>query len=605
MNLFSRLLFFLSKREKFEAVGLLLLMLIASVFEAIGIALIFPLIAVISDPEAIRTQESLAYLYSISEFGTVREFMLWLVGVVFAVYLLKYVYLALLYYIQYRYIFRLQEQLSVRLFSAYLRSPYTYHLKKNSAELLRNVNSEVLWIFSGVLIPALTSLIEVMIVVIILAVLVVTSLLPTIAAVAILGGASFGFYLFIRKRAATIGQVQQAYNGEMIKWVNQGLGGIKETKILHRESYFIDAYANNSRGYARAMRYLRTLSEFPRLMIEGLVFGGILLTIGSMLYSSQNVVNIVPTLGLFAMASVRLMPSINRILTGLTSIRYYSASVNKVYSDLVDLEIKDQDRPSKDGFHESPGISFEKEIVIANVSYSYPDSRESSLTDVSLTIERGHSIALVGTSGAGKTTLVDIILGLLTPPAGRVLVDGIDIDLNIADWQKKIGYIPQPIYISDDTIARNVAFGVLDDDISSEKVWRALRAAQLDQFVCELAGGLDSSLGENGISLSAGQRQRIGIARALYNDPEILVLDEATAALDNETELEITKAIVALGRSKTVIAIAHRLSTVKSFDRIYLMKNGAIVAADNFDGLQQSSEEFRRMLDPEKKRENE
>jgi ATP-binding cassette subfamily C protein len=343
------------------------------------------------------------------------------------------------------------------------------------------------------------------------------------------------------------------------------------------------------------MLYLRTFSDLPRLLIEGLVMGSVLLVVGFMLLLKQDMQTLIPTLGLFAMAAVRLMPSMNRILSGLTSARYYSASVNNIYHDLKELE-NVPSSPNERVVSES--FSFNQSIKLENISFRYHGAEKDSLKDVSLTILKGQSIAFVGPSGAGKTTIVDALLGLLEPGSGRVLVDGVNINTNLAGWQQKIGYIPQPIYLSDDTIKRNVAFGVEDDKIDDEQVWTALRAAQLEDFIVSLPDKLDTLVGEHGVRISGGQRQRIGIARALYHNPEILVLDEATAALDNETESEVTKAIEALSGTKTIIAIAHRLTTVRNFDCLFFMKDGKIVDAANFENLLQNNIDFQKMAKP-------
>ena len=571
------------------------MMLLGAVLEATGIALIFPLIALISNPTAIENNGVLNWLYIRSGTRSTDDFLIWMVGLLLVFYVFKYIYLSLLYYSQYWFIFKLQIELSMRLLSAYLHSPYPFHLRRNSAELLRNINADILLIFSGVLVPGFSALIEVLVVCMILLVLLISAPLPTLAATTILGGTSLAFYAFVRKRAARLGKIQQDNLAQMIKWVNQGLGGVKEIKILGREDFFLQAYNKHNIGYGRSMLYLRTFSDLPRLLIEGLVMGSVLLVVGFMLLLKQDMQTLIPTLGLFAMAAVRLMPSMNRILSGLTSARYYSASVNNIYHDLKELE----NVPSSPNERVvSEVFSFNQSIKLENISFRYHGAEKDSLKDVSLTILKGQSIAFVGPSGAGKTTIVDALLGLLEPGSGRVLVDGVNINTNLAGWQQKIGYIPQPIYLSDDTIKRNVAFGVEDDKIDDEQVWTALRAAQLEDFIVSLPDKLDTMVGEHGVRISGGQRQRIGIARALYHNPEILVLDEATAALDNETESEVTKAIEALSGTKTIIAIAHRLTTVRNFDCLFFMKDGKIVDAANFENLLQNNTDFQKMAKP-------
>lgn len=595
-DILRKILFFLSPRDKTLALGVLGLMLIGAVLEATGIALIFPVLALISNPKAIETSVFLKGVYQYFDFQTPNELLVWMVGILLVFYAIKYVYLAGLYYLQYLYIFNLQVKLSNRLLETYVRSPYPFHLRRNSAELLRNVNSDVLWIFSGVLVPAFVGLIEVFVVSIILLVLLYAAPLVTIATIIVLGLTSFSFYYVIRMRAASLGEIQQSTNAEMIKWVNQSLGGAKEIKILGREDYFLEKYNKNNIGYGRSMRYLRTLGDLPRLIFEALLMTSVLLVVGFMLVFGQNLETMIPILGLFAMAAVRLMPSMNRILSGLTSVRYYTASVDRVYQDLK--EFADDSAEAELTVQRDKEISFDKEIELENVSFRYEGAEKLSLTNINLKIPKGSSVAFVGSSGAGKTTIIDVILGLLKPTGGSVKVDGVNINDNSENWQRKIGYIPQPIYLSDDTIRRNVAFGLDDDKIDESQLLEVLEAAQLSEFIENLPAGLDTNVGENGVTISAGQRQRIGIARALYHNPEILVLDEATAALDNKTELEITKAIDALSHSKTILSIAHRLSTVKNFDCLYFMKNGEIVDAANYEDLLLKNTDFQQMVNP-------
>ncbi len=595
-DILRKILFFLSPRDKTLALGVLGLMLIGAILEATGIALIFPVLALISNPKAIETSVFLKGVYQYFDFQTPNELLVWMVGILLVFYAIKYVYLAGLYYLQYLYIFNLQVKLSNRLLEIYVRSPYPFHLRRNSAELLRNVNSDVLWIFSGVLVPAFVGLIEVFVVSIILLVLLYAAPSVTIATIIVLGLTSFGFYYVIRMRAASLGEIQQSTNAEMIKWVNQSLGGAKEIKILGREDYFLEKYNKNNIGYGRSMRYLRTLGDLPRLIFEALLMTSVLLVVGFMLVFGQNLETMIPILGLFAMAAVRLMPSMNRILSGLTSVRYYTASVDRVYQDLK--EFADDSAEAELTVQRDKEISFDKEIELENVSFRYEGAEKLSLINISLKIPKGSSVAFVGSSGAGKTTIIDVILGLLKPTGGSVKVDGVNINDNSENWQRKIGYIPQPIYLSDDTIRRNVAFGLDDDKIDESQLLEVLEAAQLSEFIENLPAGLDTNVGENGVTISAGQRQRIGIARALYHNPEILVLDEATAALDNKTELEITKAIDALSHSKTILSIAHRLSTVKNFDCLYFMKNGEIVDAANYEDLLLKNTDFQQMVNP-------
>lgn len=365
----------------------------------------------------------------------------------------------------------------------------------------------------------------------------------------------------------------------MIKWVNQGLGGVKESRVLGREGYFVDAYRASSAGYARAMRYLATVSQLPRLYLETLVAGGILLLLGVAMARHEGSEVVVPTLALFGAAAFRLLPSVNRIIASITNIRYHESAVEVIHRDMGLMAgagaHREADAPGPGG-----ELQFAHDIELRDVCFQYPESNVTTLNGVSLVILKGSAVALVGPSGAGKTTLVDVLLGLLQPTSGAVLVDGQDVHAHLRSWQRRIGYIPQVIYLSDDTLRRNVAFGVPDPDIDDEKVWKALESAQLAGLVRAWPDGLTAVVGERGVRLSGGQRQRIGIARALYHDPEVLVLDEATSSLDGATERDIMSAIEALAGNKTLIVIAHRLSTVERCDRTYWIRDGRFERAE-------------------------
>lgn len=592
----SKLLFLFNSREKLLAIGLFVAMFVGAVLEATGIALIFPVITLVNNPDVALTNPTLRWAYDFSGSRSFDEFSFRVVLTILGVYLFKYVYLAFLYNVQYRFITARQTSLSARLFKAYLHSSYPFHLQHNSAKLLANVNTTVHLIFSGVIVPALSLLIELLVAFSVLSVLLVISPLPTLGTIVILGGAGVIFYFFIKRRSSIYGRMQEERYVQMTKWVNQGLGGIKEVKILGREDFFLNEYTENSRYFGRASRFIRTTGDLSRLFVEALVLCSVLLVMAAMLWLQKDLQQIVPMLGLFALAAIRLMPSANRILYSLATIRYHSAFVDEVYQDLKELD----DEADKLSFDENSEDSdrtllFKKGITLENLSFRYAETGKEILKNIYLSISKGQTVAFVGSSGAGKTTIVDIIMGLLAPTEGRVLLDNIDINVNLKAWQRKIGYIPQPVYLSDDTIKRNVAFGISDDNIDEKQVWNSLRAAQLEEFISNLPNKLETDIGENGVLLSGGQRQRVGIARALYHNPEVLILDEATAALDNKTESEVTSAIESLSGTKTIIAIAHRLTTVKNFDRIFLMKNGEIIDSGTFDYLLNHNADFQIM----------
>jgi len=391
-------------------------------------------------------------------------------------------------------------------------------------------------------------------------------------AVLILGGAAWTFYQGMRARVVRWGESRQKHDVLRLQHLQQGLGGAKDVKLLGRESNFLDQFSVHTAQSARVGQFQATLQMLPRLWLELLAVMGLATLVISMLLQGREIATIVPTLGLFAAAAFRLMPSVNRVLAAAQVLRYNLPVVNSLHEEMELVAPKQ----SVKGPMAPAGPSFRSEIRLCAVRYTYPSASAAALKDLTLRIRKGESIGFVGPSGSGKSTLVDVILGLLTPDGGQVLVDEGDIQKNLRAWQDQIGYVPQTIYLTDDTLRRNVAFGLPDDQIDVAAVKRAIRAAQLDEFVAGLPKGLETLVGERGIRLSGGQRQRIGIARALYHDPAVLVLDEATSALDTATEHGVMQAVTALHGSKTILIVAHRLSTVAHCDRLYRIELGRI-----------------------------
>lgn len=578
MELIRKLSYLFGGGEKARASVLFLLILFGAGLEAIGTGLIMPFIAIINEPDVILRYPSLKSVYRSLGIQSPKEFIIWSTAFLLMFYLLKNGYLAMMYYTQFRFAYNKQVALSRRLLETYMESSYTFHLQRNSAELLRNVNHEVQMIFSNVVIPLSILVTEFMVGCAIMVLLALVATVPALVTLLFLGGAGSVFYAIVRRKTKALGRMQQHHHGQMIKWVNQGIGGIKEAKVLGRESFFVEQYFKHSVVFARSARFLMTVNQMPRLFIETLAVGAMLLILVVLTAQGRDMQLLLPTLALFAMASFRLMPSVVRIVYSVSRIAYYSPAVDAVYRDLTIQGTQNRDyRLARDNRLVYPEVTFKESIRLNDVYFQYPGSFEPALKGLSLTIPKGRSVAFVGPTGAGKTTVVDMILGLLKPDKGELLVDNVNIQQNVCGWQRNIGYIPQMIYLSDDSIRCNVAFGVPDSIINDDKIWASLRAAQLDEFVKGLPDQLDTLVGERGVRLSGGQRQRIGIARALYHDPKILVLDEATSALDSETEEAISTAIDELVGEKTIIIIAHRPSTIKRCSIIFEMRNGELL----------------------------
>ncbi|MBS4205803.1 ABC transporter ATP-binding protein [Bacillus sp. FJAT-49754] len=559
------------------------MMIIAALFETLGIGLIVPLVGIVTNPEAIKEQAALAYVFELFNFQSTTSFMIFSVILLLMVFVIKNLYILLYLYTQNRIILNQQVTLSRRLFEEYLTKPYTFHLQRNTANLLRNVNGEVPRVLQGIMMSGFQLLTELFVVICILSMLLVTAPVATVTASILLGGSVFLFFKVFRKKMNALGKEQHKVSGLMIKWVNQGLGASKEVKVSGKENFFVNAYTKQSQISANNSRYMMMLDQTPRLFIETLLVSIVLITMLIIIFQGTNTSQIVSTMALFAMAAFRLMPSINRIMAMITTIRYSQPALAVIYEDLfMNKEEYSNSNPTNgiELLSNKEGKYFNDSIDLSEVSFRYSNQKEYSIKDISLTIPIGQSVAFIGESGAGKTTLVDIILGLFRPDKGSVLVDGENLNNLKSLWQQKIGYIPQSIFLSDDSIRGNVAFGMDGEQIDDQEVWRALDQAQLKEFVEALPNKLDTSVGERGVRLSGGQRQRIGIARALYHNPEILFMDEATSALDNETEKEIMKAIDGLKGEKTLIIIAHRLSTIENCDTVFKINNGRLIAVE-------------------------
>src|SRR3989338_678771 len=596
-SIFSKFLYLFNRREKLQIVVLLILILVGALLETFVVGLIYPFISVLKRPEIIHEHWMSSWVYRVMRAGSDKEFIVWIAVGLIGVYLLKNVYLIFLAYTQSRFIFNKQRMFSRRFFTFYLHQPYTFHLQRNTAELLNKINGVIPSLFSSFLLFALMFVIETITTISILGLLILIKPLPAIITVSILGTFIFAFYRILRKKIGELGKLSQHYGEKMIQWVNQGLGGLKETKVLGREEFFINTFDKNSKGLARVQLFMHVINQLPRSFLETICMISMLLIMLLIIVQNKEIQSIIPTLSIFAMAAFRIIPSMNRIFAATAVLRFNSYSVEVVYNDLVSLnkDLNTNDVAKRADATETV-IVFNKVIELKNVYYQYPNANRLALNDISIKIPQHYSVGFVGPSGAGKTTLVDIILGLLPPTQGKMLVDGKDIQDNLASWQRRIGYIPQNIYLSDDTIRCNIAFGLPDEQIDEEKVWSALESAQLEELVNSFSDKINTFIGERGIRLSGGQCQRIGIARALYHNPEVLVMDEGTASLDNETEREIMKAMRRLCGKKTLIIIAHRLSTVKNCDLLYFVSDGKVVNYGTYDELLINSVDFKEMV---------
>lgn len=559
--------------------GLIGMMLIGTLLEVFGIGLVVPILAIMTQQDFIERYPVLQPWWEVLGRPTHAELVVMGMGTLVAAYTLKVAFLAFVSWRQSQFVFGLQAELSKKLFVGYLAQPYTFHLQHNSAQLTRNIVTEVTMFGNMVLLPTMLLVTDGFVLVGIAILLFVAEPLGALCVLALLGAAGYLFQFATRGKLKHWGQARQHHEGKRIQHLQQGFGGVKEIKLLGRETELFEQYDAHNLGSARVVHRQNVLRQMPRLWFELLAIGGLAVLVVVMLRSGRAPANLLPTLGLFAAAAFRLMISANRVLGAIQSVRYSSSVINTLDDAFRLFEA------SAEPCAHSAALPFNDVIELRQVSYRYPSAPNDSLNAVDIRIPCRSTVGFIGGSGAGKTTLVDLVLGLLQPVAGSVCVDGVDIRDNLRGWQAQIGYVPQTIYLADDTLRRNIAYCIPNDEISDDAVWAAVRAAQLEELVSQLPQGLDTLVGEQGVRLSGGQRQRIGIARALYHDPAVLVLDEATSALDSDTESEVMKAIISLRGAKTILIIAHRLSTIEHCDWLYQLKNGRLIAYGSADQI--------------------
>ncbi len=573
VGMLTKLGYIFDKRDKWKILMLLLAVVVGSFLELLGVTIFMPFINIITEPATIHKTWYLRWVYDLFHFQSPKGFLIALSAGIVVVYIVKNVYLIIEKSYIYRFSYNTQMKLSTRLLNTYMKEPYTFHLNKNIATLQRSLQEDTSK-FMQVILYSLELVAELAVCFVLVVYLMFVSKSITIIVLGLLVVCVGSFLLLTRKYSRKLGQDNQGYQGKIYQWMNQALGGIKEIKILEREEFFTEEYRKYYIKFAKGLRIARTISILPKYAVEAVAISGLLVAIiVKLMFGEADMAYYIPQLTVFAVAAFRLMPSVGRINEHATNTLYALPSVELVYHDLVEIEdyIEKQDSEVREEWDLQEGIE------VKNVTYCYPDTDEPVIDNASLSVKKGKTVAFIGASGAGKTTMVDIILGLLTPQEGVVMADNINIHEKPKTFHAQVGYIPQVIYLSDDTIRNNIAFGVRKEDIDEKAVLQAMEKAQLTEFIESLPHGLDTIVGDRGVRLSGGQRQRIGIARALYHDPEILVLDEATSALDNDTEAAVMEAIEHLQGVKTMIIIAHRLTTIRSVDLIYEVGDGKVV----------------------------
>ncbi len=590
MKLFlKKLMSFFDAKDRKKMYGILLCVILVGFIEMVSVAAILPFLAVIARPEVIETNFYLNYVYQGLSFSTPKYFMLFLGGGVFSLLVIGNLFSAFTTWLMMRFSYAQGYKISTNLLRKYLSQPYPFFLHNNSNHLQKNILAEVDRLVTGIVINLGLTVSKAIVGASILILLLIVDAKLAAMIFLSMGGAYCIFYALTAKKLRAAGKLSSAVNGERYTTISEVLGAIKELKILNREESFIENYRDASKRYARFESTSQLTPLVTRYLIEMLAFGGMLLIAIYLIWTKDNLNRFLPLLGLYALAGYRLMPAAQQIFSGITLGKYHSSAVDILYDDY-----KLQDR-----FVEMNQdiMKFNHELILQSINYSYPQANRICIHNLSLTIESYTTVGFVGSSGAGKTTLVDIILGLLAADKGTMTVDDKLLDnSNMTAWQRNIGYVPQNIYLTDSTISSNIAFGIDSENIDINKVKLAAKLAHLDKFIQEeLSNGYDTMIGEAGVRLSGGQRQRIGIARALYHEPQLLIFDEATSALDNQTEKVIIDAIHSLSKKKTIILIAHRLQTVKDCDVIYVLDKGQIVGHGSYDELLEKNNIFRSL----------
>ena len=585
MKSFLKVFSIFTPKELRYCAFLFVVMMVGAVLEAVGIGAILPLISLMGQPDFLVQHSAIADYAAIFCVTTHTELIIGLSLLLILLYVLKNIYLAWQLRLQINFSLSNQIYFSKELMANYLAKPYLFHLNHNTATLLRNVNSSGVIIFSNILIPTFLLLTEIVTALTIWGMLVLADPFTAIVVAGVMGGMVYALIRTFRRSIAKAGQIQNDYAARYIQAVNQGLGAIKETKVMRKEGFFLRAFAQNYEQYGFANRRFALLNQLPRMIIETLVVCALLRLIIGKIAVGNDPQAIVPLLGVLALAAFRLMPSANRIVTLLNGIKFQMPLFDELYRELLAVKSRKVHRQELRLADTPPPLPFTETICVEHLGFYYSGTSENVLTDVSFSIPKGSFVGILGPSGAGKTTFVDILLGLFVPTHGRITVDGTDIRYELRAWQANIAYVPQTIYLTDATIRENVALGEPPNEIDDARVHKALAMAELDEFVNVQTQGIRTMVGERGVKLSGGQRQRIGIARALYQQPEVLILDEATSALDSETEKSITDTILRFKGQITIIAIAHRVSTLAECDFKVRFEDGRAEIVKSVEGM--------------------
>ena len=590
----------LNSRRRLQLFGVFVLMVISAFLEMLNIGLFLPLMHVLlnRDGGGDAVTAFMSWLDLDSIVGTTTPFGL-IAGTLIAVFVVKNIVIIVAIYLQAGFIAELRAFFTVRLVEGYARRGYEQHLSINSAHAVHDISQTAPSVVGGVLQPGMGIVMEVLLASGALAALIVLDLVSALIAGSFVVVALTLYYLAIRKKVYDVSQKSLVFSRLQSRFSHFFLGAAKESQVLRRGDYFVARIRLVAADLAKVNTIMSVISQLPRIYGEIVIVAAIVLVTAYIIDRQGSAEDALPLLAVFAAAAFRVLPSANRITHYFSSLRQTAPLLDAIYPDLENAaRFSSYESELQTVRRQDAGkVVMGRDLVLRNVSYRYPNAPETTLAKIDMTVTKGETVAFVGRTGAGKSTLIDIVLGLLPPTEGEILIDGQAMEHGPNIWKGRIGYVPQNIYLMDDTLRRNIAIGIPDDEIDDARLQTVLRLAHLDDVLASLNEGLDSEIGERGVRLSGGQRQRIGIARALYNDPEVLVLDEATSALDSSTERDIANAIEQLSGSKTVFVIAHRLGTVRRCDKLFYLDEGTITASGDFDTLLRTCAPFKLMVE--------
>lgn len=591
MDYVKKLIDLLSLQERRHALMLLGMIFIMALLDVVGIASIMPFIAVVANPGLIKTNTFLARAYQGLGFPSEQDFLFFLGVMAFICLVISLGFKALTTYAQLRFTLMREYSIGKRLLEGYLHQPYIWFLNRHSADLGKTILSEVSSVIAGGMMPLMVLVAQGAVTILILILLLIVDPQLALTVCVVLGSVYVLIYKLMSRFLLRIGKETVKANAQRFTVVSEAFGAAKEVKVSGLERVYVNRFIKPAKTYAKYQASAQVISQLPRFALEGIAFGGMLLVVLYLMAGAGGFASALPIIALYAFAGYRLLPALQQIYAGFTRLRFAAPAIDALHSELMSLS------PAVVTNSDANAMFLQNAIKLDNVHFGYPNAKKIALKGITLSIPARSTVGFVGSTGSGKTTTVDIILGLFKPQRGSITVDGITIDTgNRRQWQKSIGYVPQQVYLADSSVSANIAFGFDPGEIDQEAVEYAAKIANLHDFVInELPQGYGTTVGERGVRLSGGQRQRIGIARALYHKPRVLILDEATSALDNLTEQAVMEAVATLGNEITIILIAHRLSTVRQCDQIYLLDRGIVKAQGTYEQLIRDSEIFRAM----------